>query len=98
MKINQNLRPSKKKTNSVDLSQVYNAAKLISMHIKSYKIIVNKSTVPVTTGDEIEKIIGKKVKRKAVYATFHSHLNILQSIYNSKKNTLVLEDDLIPVR
>ncbi len=55
--------PSKKKTNSVDLSQVYNAAKLISMHIKSYKIIVNKSTVPVTTGDEIEKIIGKKVKR-----------------------------------
>ncbi len=55
--------PNKKKSNSVDLSQVYNAAKLISKYIKSYKIIVNKSTVPVATGDEIEKIIGKKVKK-----------------------------------
>ncbi len=55
--------PNKKKSNLVDLSQVYNAAKLISKHIKSYKIIVNKSTVPVATGDEIEKIIGKKVKK-----------------------------------
>jgi len=42
--------------------------------------------------------IGKKVKKRAVYATFHSHLNILQSIFNSKKHTLVLEDDLLPVR
>ena len=36
---------------------------MISKYIKSYKIIVNKSTVPVTTGDQIEKIIGKKVKK-----------------------------------
>ncbi len=55
--------PNKKKSNSVDLSQVFGAAKLISKYIKSYKIIVNKSTVPVSTGDEIEKIIGKKVKK-----------------------------------
>ena len=55
--------PTKKGSNSVDLSQVYSVAKSISKHIKSYKIIVNKSTVPVTTGDEIEKIIGKKVKK-----------------------------------
>ncbi len=55
--------PAKKGSNLVDLSQVYNVAKTISKYIKSYKIIVNKSTVPVTTGDEIEKIIGKKVKR-----------------------------------
>ena len=55
--------PTKKGSNSVDLSQVYSVAKSISKHIKSYKIIVNKSTVPVTTGDQIEKIIGKKVKK-----------------------------------
>ena len=55
--------PNKKNSNLVDLSQVYKAAKLISKCIKSYKIIVNKSTVPVTAGDEIEKIIGRKVKK-----------------------------------
>ena len=42
--------------------------------------------------------IGEKVIKKAVYATFHSHLNLLQHIYDSKQHTLVLEDDLIPVR
>ena len=55
--------PTKKSSNLVDLSQVYSVAKSISKHIKNYKIIVNKSTVPVTTGDQIEKIIGKKVKK-----------------------------------
>tara|TARA_X000001036_G_scaffold127730_1_gene120903 strand:+ start:960 stop:2246 length:1287 start_codon:yes stop_codon:yes gene_type:complete len=55
--------PNKKNSNLVDLSQVYSAAKSISKYIKSHKIIVNKSTVPVTTGDQIEKIIGKKVKK-----------------------------------
>ena len=55
--------PTKKGSNLVDLSQVYNVAKSISRYIKSYKIIVNKSTVPVTTGDVVEKIIAKKVKK-----------------------------------
>jgi len=55
--------PTKQNSNLVDLSQVYKVAKLISRYIKSYKIIINKSTVPVTTGDEIERIIGKKVKK-----------------------------------
>tara|TARA_Y100001970_G_scaffold187794_1_gene228469 strand:+ start:809 stop:2104 length:1296 start_codon:yes stop_codon:yes gene_type:complete len=55
--------PTKKGSNLVDLSQVYSVAKTISKYIKNYKIIVSKSTVPVTTGDQIEKIIGKKVKK-----------------------------------
>ena len=42
--------------------------------------------------------IGEKVIAKAVYATFHSHLNILTKIYNSKQHALVLEDDLVPIR
>jgi UDPglucose 6-dehydrogenase len=56
--------PTKKKSNSADLSQVYAAAKEISKSVKKFKIIINKSTVPVTTGDEIEKIISKKVNKK----------------------------------
>ena len=56
--------PTKKNSNSADLSQVYAAAKEISKSIKKFKIVINKSTVPVTTGDEIEKIISKKVNKK----------------------------------
>ena len=56
--------PTKKNGNNADLSQVYNVAKEISKSIKRFKIIITKSTVPVTTGDEIEKIISKKVSKK----------------------------------
>ena len=52
--------PTKKGGSSADLSQIYNVAKEISSSINKFKIIVTKSTVPVTTGDEIEKIINKK--------------------------------------
>ncbi|MDA9975031.1 UDP-glucose/GDP-mannose dehydrogenase family protein [Candidatus Pelagibacter sp.] len=56
--------PTKKNGNDADLSQVYNVVKEISKSIKKFKIIITKSTVPVTTGDEIEKIILKKVSKK----------------------------------
>ena len=53
--------PTKKNGSGADLSQVYSVAKEISKSINKYKIIITKSTVPVTTGDEIEKIFKKKV-------------------------------------
>ena len=56
--------PSKKNTNGADLSQIYNVAKEIRNFISKFKIIITKSTVPVTTGDEIEKIISQKVPKK----------------------------------
>jgi len=56
--------PTKKNGNNADLSQVYNVAKEITKSIKKFKIIITKSTVPVTTGDEIEKIISKKISNK----------------------------------
>ena len=56
--------PTKKNSNAADLSQVFNVAKEIGKFIKSFKIIVTKSTVPVTTGDKIEKILLKNTKRK----------------------------------
>ena len=52
--------PTKKRDASADLSQVYNVAREISSSIKKFKIIITKSTVPVTTGDEIEKILSKR--------------------------------------
>ena len=49
--------PTKKNSNSADLKQVYSVGNEISKSINKFKIIVNKSTVPVTTGDKLEKII-----------------------------------------
>ena len=56
--------PTKKNSNSADLSQIYEVAKLISKSINRFKIIITKSTVPVTTGDEIEKILLKRNSKK----------------------------------
>ncbi len=56
--------PTKKNGNAADLSQVFNVAKEVSCDIKNFKILITKSTVPVTTGDKIEKILLKKVKKK----------------------------------
>ena len=56
--------PTKRNSNSADLSQVYSVGKEISKSINKFKIIITKSTVPVTTGDKLEKIISKKVNKK----------------------------------
>ena len=56
--------PTKRGGSSADLSQIYNVTKEISTSINRFKIIITKSTVPVTTGDEIEKIISKKNNKK----------------------------------
>tara|TARA_Y100000591_G_scaffold196446_1_gene170051 strand:- start:510 stop:1796 length:1287 start_codon:yes stop_codon:yes gene_type:complete len=56
--------PTKRGSSSADLSQVYNVAKELSLSINKFKIIITKSTVPVTTGDEIEKILLKRNTKK----------------------------------
>tara|TARA_Y100001970_G_C14140915_1_gene807045 strand:+ start:134 stop:1432 length:1299 start_codon:yes stop_codon:yes gene_type:complete len=56
--------PSSKKNRSADLKYVYSAATELSKNINKFKIIVTKSTVPVTTGDQIEKIISRKKSKK----------------------------------
>ena len=55
--------PNKKKSNEVDLSFVFKAAREIAKTTKKKKIIITKSTVPVGTGDSIEKLL-KILKRK----------------------------------
>ena len=58
--------PTSKKNHSADLQHVFKAATEVSKYINKFKIIVTKSTVPVTTGDKIEKLISKK-KRKVLF-------------------------------
>ena len=54
--------PNKKKSLSVDLRFVFKVAKEIKKFSKNKKIIVTKSTVPVGTGDLIDKLIKNKKK------------------------------------
>jgi UDPglucose 6-dehydrogenase len=49
--------PSRRGDGHADLSYVYAAAKEIAGALDGYTVVVNKSTVPVGTGDEVEKII-----------------------------------------
>ena len=56
--------PTSNKKGSADLRHVYKVVAELSLYINKFKIIVTKSTVPVTTGDKIEKIILKKRRKK----------------------------------
>ena len=56
--------PTKKNGNGADLTQIFNVAKELRSSISKFKIIITKSTVPVTTGDELEKIILQSKSKK----------------------------------
>ena len=56
--------PTKKNSYSADLSQIYKVTREIRKYINNFKVIVMKSTVPVATGDEVEKIISQKKSKK----------------------------------
>ncbi|MDX9861575.1 MAG: UDP-glucose/GDP-mannose dehydrogenase family protein [Rhodospirillales bacterium] len=49
--------PTRRGDGHADLSYVYAAAREIAAALNGYTVIVNKSTVPVGTGDEVERII-----------------------------------------
>ncbi len=49
--------PSRRGDGYADLSYVYQAARDIAGALSGYTVIVTKSTVPVGTGDEVERII-----------------------------------------
>ena len=49
--------PSRRGDGHADLSYVYAAAASIAEAVDGFTVVVNKSTVPVGTGDEVERII-----------------------------------------
>ncbi|MCB5176368.1 UDP-glucose dehydrogenase family protein [Microvirga lenta] len=49
--------PSRRGDGHADLSYVYQAAREIAAAMDGYTVVVTKSTVPVGTGDEVERII-----------------------------------------
>ncbi|MER2606832.1 MAG: UDP-glucose/GDP-mannose dehydrogenase family protein [Siculibacillus sp.] len=49
--------PSRRGDGHADLSYVYAAAREIAAAVKGFTVVVDKSTVPVGTGDEVERII-----------------------------------------
>jgi len=51
--------PSRRGDGHADLSYVYQAAREIGAAISGYTVVVTKSTVPVGTGDEVERIISE---------------------------------------
>lgn len=51
--------PTRRGDGHADLSYVYAAAEEIAAHLDHYAVVVNKSTVPVGTGREVEAIIRR---------------------------------------
>src|SRR5215213_6050036 len=59
--------PSRRGDGHADLSYVYQAAREIAAAMDGYTVVVTKSTVPVGTGDEVERII-REVRPDAEFA------------------------------
>jgi UDPglucose 6-dehydrogenase len=51
--------PSRRGDGYADLSYVYEAARAVAASLSGFTVVVVKSTVPVGTGDEVERIIGE---------------------------------------
>ena len=49
--------PSRRGDGHADLSYVYTAAREIAAAVKGFTVVITKSTVPVGTGDEVERLI-----------------------------------------
>jgi len=53
-----------------DLSYVYQMASQIGQVMNEYKIIINKSTVPVGTADKVRKIIQEEIEKRELNIEF----------------------------
>ena len=51
---------------SADLGHVLSVAAMIGRHIKGYKLVVNKSTVPVGTADRVRQVISNELAHRGM--------------------------------
>src|SRR5882724_4083805 len=58
--------PSRRGDGHADLSYVNNAAREIAENLKGFTVVITKSTVPVGTGDDVERIIAETNPRADV--------------------------------
>lgn len=58
------------RTVSADMKYVLEAARNIGRHMTDYKVIVDKSTVPVGTADKVRAVIAEELARRAVEGRF----------------------------
>ncbi|HEY8069373.1 MAG TPA: UDP-glucose/GDP-mannose dehydrogenase family protein [Burkholderiales bacterium] len=55
---------------SADLKYVLEAARSIGRHMDDYRVVVNKSTVPVGTADKVREEIQKELKKRGMQTAF----------------------------
>jgi UDPglucose 6-dehydrogenase len=55
---------------SADMRYVFEVAKTIGQHMKDYRVIVNKSTVPVGTADQVKDIIQAELNKRGLNIAF----------------------------
>ena len=55
---------------SADLRHVVDAARNIGRHMRDYKVVVDKSTVPVGTADRVREAIAEELNRRGVDLPF----------------------------
>jgi UDPglucose 6-dehydrogenase len=55
---------------SADMQYVLAAARSIGKYMKGYKVVINKSTVPVGTGDRVSEVLRAQLDERGSDATF----------------------------
>ena len=55
---------------SADLSHVLSVARIIGEHIDKYRVIVDKSTVPVGTGDQVATVLHDALRKRSFHVDF----------------------------
>lgn len=55
---------------SADMQQVMQVAQTIGEHMQDYKVVVNKSTVPVGTADQVRQAIATALRRRSTIVPY----------------------------